>query len=107
MTTNAERLQLARAAQGPRTKQTPIIHTVRTADGGRVRVRLTPRMAIALFCTECLGFEGNPKTDCTSPLCPLFPYRRKTMASVRKTGRTGSDRQGNLALKSQRTVRGL
>jgi hypothetical protein len=37
----------------------------------------TRGLAIKVFCTECLGYEDNPKT-CTAPLCPLFPYRAKS-----------------------------
>jgi hypothetical protein len=57
-------------------------HVIRTADGGRKKVKLTRCLGIKLLCVECLGFEGDPK-DCTSPLCPVFPFRGKTLASMR------------------------
>lgn len=57
------------------------IHTVRAADGGTATLSLCASQAIKLMCVECLGFEGNPKTDCQSPLCPLFPWRGRTLAS--------------------------
>lgn len=57
-------------------------HVVRTADGRFIGIRLTRKLAMAAMCTECLGFEENP-TDCTSPYCPLFPYRAKTLATRR------------------------
>ena len=28
------------------------------------------------MCVECLGFAGDPIKECTSPKCPLYPYRR-------------------------------
>jgi len=36
--------------------------------------------AIRVFCTECLGYEDHPD-DCTAPLCPLFPFRVKSLAA--------------------------
>lgn len=62
-------------------KRAAVFHTVRSADQGTCCVKLTYKLAVALFCTECLGFEADPKSDCTSPLCPLYPYRRRTRAS--------------------------
>ncbi len=57
-------------------------HTVRTRDRGfRTFQKLLPRLAIKLCCMECLGWEADPKTDCTSPLCPLWLYRGRTLAS--------------------------
>jgi hypothetical protein len=57
-------------------------HIVRTADGRYKELRLTRKLAMAAFCTECLGFEDNP-AECTSPLCPLFPWRVKTLDTRR------------------------
>lgn len=51
------------------------------ADGNYKLVRMTRSTAMTLFCTECLGFEGNPSVDCTSPFCPLFIYRKRTQKS--------------------------
>ena len=67
-------------------------HTVRTKDGGTISLTITRAKAIKLHCTECMGFEGDPK-GCTSPKCALFPYRGKTLAAyrseVKRTGKTG------------------
>ena len=32
----------------------------------------TRAKAIKAFCNECMGFSGD---ECTSPTCPLFPYK--------------------------------
>jgi len=74
-----------------------VLHTVKTRDGGRKALRIGRKQAIQLCCVECLGWDIHPK-DCTSPLCPLFPFRGMTMASQRSgtagTGtETGEDRQ--------------
>ena len=58
-----------------------IEHTVRAREGGTVEVSLTRASAIAVQCTECMG-DQHPK-DCSSPLCPLFPFRRKTLKAYR------------------------
>jgi hypothetical protein len=50
-----------------------IKHTIRTKKGIQ-EVCLIPRTAIMAMCRECLGFETEPK-NCTSPMCPLFPFR--------------------------------
>ena len=64
-------------------------HTVRAKDGGKITLRYGRKLAIRLFCTECLGWEDNPR-DCTAPLCPLYPFRGSTLASLRaKNGRAG------------------
>ena len=54
-------------------------HTIRTPEGGEQVVTLTPSSAIRSFCTECMGFTGSP-VDCTSTLCPLYPFRGKSLA---------------------------
>jgi len=60
-----------------------ISHTVRTSDGGRVTFKdYRMKRAIRCFCVECLGWSGDP-LDCTAPLCPLFPFRRKTLCTMR------------------------
>jgi len=51
------------------------------ADGSLVSVKMNRGKAIKAMCTECLGYEGNAKTDCTSPNCPLYPWRGKTLAA--------------------------
>ena len=53
-------------------------HTIRTPEGTQLVELGSPRVAIKAFCQECLGWEGDPKADCTSPLCPLFPLRGKS-----------------------------
>jgi hypothetical protein len=62
--------------------QSDTIHTVRTKSGGTKAVSMyTKNKAIKVMCTECLGWgEGEPK-KCTSKLCPLYPYRGKTLAA--------------------------
>ena len=67
----------------PRRGGTMATHEVRTRDGGTKRLRYGRKKAIQLACVECLGWEHHPK-DCTSPLCPLFPYRGQTLASQNK-----------------------
>ena len=58
-------------------------HTVRTRDGGKKTFdNLTRNKAIAMHCTECMGWGDNPKT-CTSPNCALFPFRKKTESTIR------------------------
>ncbi|MFA5298621.1 MAG: hypothetical protein WC389_10500 [Lutibacter sp.] len=62
------------------------MHTIRSADGGTISTELTRTKAIKAMCTECMGFEANPK-ECTSKLCPLYPWRGKTMIAWKKQGR--------------------
>ena len=52
-----------------------IKHTIRNKDGGTSEVSLTPLKAIKLACVECMGFAHTEVKDCTSPLCPLYPFR--------------------------------
>lgn len=59
-------------------------HVVRTADGGYISLRLTRKRAMDAMCTECMGFEDNPK-DCTAKLCPLYPFRAKTFETRKGT----------------------
>jgi len=57
-------------------------HSIRSKNGDLVRVAPYGRMkAIKVFCTECLGWDGHAKTDCTAPNCPLYPYRGKSLAA--------------------------
>jgi len=59
------------------------IHTIRSRDGKTVTVKNYYRTkAIKFMCMECVGWEDDPK-DCTSPLCPLFPFRKRTLLSQR------------------------
>ena len=68
-----------------------VVHTVRTRDGGAKAIKYGRKQAILLMCMECLGWEGNPE-NCTSSLCPLFPFRGTTMASQR--GKPNAKAQG-------------
>jgi len=52
-------------------------HTVRTKEQGYITLSLSRARAIKLMCTECMGWETNPK-ECTDPHCPLFLYRGRT-----------------------------
>lgn len=56
-------------------------HKVRTKDGGFKKVEITRNQAIALHCTECMGFEENP-SECTSVNCALYPFRKKTRLAL-------------------------
>jgi hypothetical protein len=33
------------------------------------------RAAVRAFCLECFGWERGEIAGCTSPACPLYPYR--------------------------------
>ena len=59
-----------------------VFHTVRTKDDGLKRIKCGRKLAVRLFCTECLGWVDDPK-DCTATLCPLFPFRGRTQASLK------------------------
>ena len=55
-----------------------ISHTVRTADEGTITFPNYSRaFAVRVHCQECIGWEGLVK-DCTSPMCPLYPFRGGT-----------------------------
>ena len=58
-------------------------HTIRTANGGTITAELNRGKAIKAMCTECMGFESNPK-ECTSKLCPLYPWRGKLLLAYTK-----------------------
>lgn len=59
-------------------------HTIHAQDGGLVEVKhYAPRRAIKVFCTECFSWEGDPAVSCTSPNCPLYPYRGRSMVAWR------------------------
>ena len=70
-----------------------VSHTVRTRDGGLKTLKCGRKQAIFLCCTECLGWEDHPR-DCTSPLCPLYPFRGLTMASQKGDKRAGVTKTG-------------
>jgi len=52
-----------------------IKHTIRKDGGKTVTVNLTPIKAIRHQCIECMGFQFREVAECTSQLCPLFPFR--------------------------------
>ncbi len=49
-------------------------HEIRTVNGNKM-VSLTPMKAIRYQCLECMGWYKAEVRKCTSPLCPLYPYR--------------------------------
>ncbi len=52
-----------------------ISHEIRSKDGGTKEVSLTPLKSIRLNCLECVCWSAYEVKHCTSPLCPLYPYR--------------------------------
>ena len=80
---DAEHIKKMREARktAPRTP-TAVRHTVRTRDGGQKTIKCGRTLAIKLMCMECLGWEGDPQ-ECTSPLCPVYPFRGVTLKSQR------------------------
>ena len=61
------------------------IHTVRTQDGGTRTMKMARTLAVRAMCTECMGWDSHPK-DCTSKLCPLYPFRGRTQATAKGDG---------------------
>ena len=59
-------------------------HIVRCANGRYTELHLTRKLAMAVFCTECQGFEDDP-VNCTSRTCPLYPFRSGTQLTLRGT----------------------
>jgi len=62
-------------------KESPI-HTIRAKNGSLLTLKLTRKLAIYANCVECLGWEDNP-ADCTATLCPLYPFRGKTLRTMK------------------------
>ncbi len=57
-------------------------HSIRHRSGDLIVVdEYTRRKAIRAICTECMGFEGNPR-DCEEIGCALFPFRGKINDTV-------------------------
>lgn len=52
-----------------------IKHEIRDKNGGTRTVKLTPLKAIKLFCQEAFCWTAHEVKNCTSPICPLYPYR--------------------------------
>ena len=63
-----------------------IKHTIETAEGGTKEVTLTPRTAIRANCIMCMGYQMYEVRDCTSPQCPLYPFRMGEAHTGRKGG---------------------
>lgn len=82
------------------------VHTFRTKDGGTRTMKVSKRKAIELHCTECMGWEADPK-DCPSTLCALYPFRKRTQAGLRSNQEPRKVRRGrNLHRKVQASVEG-
>ena len=37
--------------------------------------KASPRMAVKIFCCECMGWIRTEVPLCTALACPLYPYR--------------------------------
>ncbi len=60
-------------------------HTIRkNGRGDTVSLNLTPIKAIRRGCIECMGFQVREVAECTSTLCPSYPFR---MGKAHMTGR--------------------
>jgi len=56
-------------------------NSIRTKDGTIKAIKYIRSEAIKLFCVECLGWEDSPDI-CTAKICPLYPFRGKTLLSM-------------------------
>ena len=73
-------MKAAKAAAGPRKK---VSHTVSTRDDKTITFDgYTKGFAIRCMCSHCLGWSEDP-ADCTSPLCPLYPFRGRTLKTLK------------------------
>lgn len=70
------------SVRGQKKPRSVVYHIVRCRNGSEKRLRLTPRIAQAVACTECMGWEDDPK-NCPATLCPHWPFRRKTLLTQR------------------------
>ena len=53
-----------------------VTHRIKSKQNGKTKlVELTHKKAIMLFCKECVGFVTSEISQCTSKLCPLYPFR--------------------------------
>jgi len=57
-------------------------HRIRSKNGKLIDVTMNRGLAIKAMCTECMGWEGDPK-ECTSIYCPLHPWRGKTLLAYK------------------------
>lgn len=56
-------------------QKTKISHVVLCGDGKFKQIdNYTTLKAIKIMCTECMGFECDPRKECTSKKCPLYPF---------------------------------
>lgn len=60
-----------------------IKHKIKSKYGGLIEVNLTRNRAIKAMCTECCGWESDPK-DCPSIECPVYPWRGKILLAYKK-----------------------
>ncbi len=73
-----------------------IDHTIRDRKGKTKKVNLTPLSAIRHHCQECLGWSADDVRNCTSPLCPVYPFR-----FGKNPSRKGIGKAENLQLSGQ------
>lgn len=52
---------------------------IRTKNGGvKIVKNVNRKKVIKIFCTECMGWENDPK-KCKSIYCPLYSFRGKSL----------------------------
>jgi len=52
-----------------------IKHIIWGKNGEQKKVELTPLKAIRLHCLQCVCWTAYEVKNCTSPRCPLYPFR--------------------------------
>ncbi len=68
-----------------------IQHTIRKdGKGNTVSVNLTAIKAIRHHCLVCYGFSSFEVKDCSSPLCPLYPFRLGTIPGKKSNNPSGA-----------------
>ena len=60
-------------------------HTIRWKNNTTREVNITKSSGIKFMCLECQGHTSDP---CTSPLCPLYPFKTGSYARDRKENMT-------------------
>ncbi len=66
-----------------------LTHTIKTPSGEPAEIqRYNRTRAIKAMCSECMGWQGNPKDECVDALCPLFPFRGRFSVANAAAGRT-------------------
>ncbi|MCP4986064.1 MAG: hypothetical protein GY928_08340 [Colwellia sp.] len=65
-------------------------HRIRSKDGGTKDVMLTAIKSIRCHCLECVSWSAYEVKNCSSPLCPLFPYRMGKVPGHKGKGRVGN-----------------